>query len=107
MDVLSTIISLISGAVGGNVAGAAMPQKNLGAIANTIAGLVGGGFGEFILKAAGILASTGAAAATGTGTGAEGFDISTLLANIGVSGVSGGVLTAIIAFIKDAIQKKG
>jgi uncharacterized membrane protein YeaQ/YmgE (transglycosylase-associated protein family) len=101
MDVINLIISLISGAVGGNVGGAAVSEKNLGAIANTIIGLLGGGFGDFILKALGILAST---SATGATTGSE-LDIGTILANIGVSGVSGGVLTAIIALIKDAIAK--
>jgi uncharacterized membrane protein YeaQ/YmgE (transglycosylase-associated protein family) len=39
MDIVTTIISLISGAVGGNIAGAAMSQKNLGPIVNTVTGL--------------------------------------------------------------------
>lgn len=103
MDVVSIIISLISGVIGGNVAGAAMPDKSLGAIGNTIAGLIGGGAGEFILKALGILAT---ASATGGEGGANALDLTSILTNIGVGGVSGGVLTAIIAFIKDAVQKK-
>ena len=36
------IIQLISGAVGGNVAGAAMKEKSLGTVGNSIAGIVGG-----------------------------------------------------------------
>lgn len=100
MDIVNLLISLVSGAVGGNIGGAAVPEeKNLGAIANTIIGLLGGGAGDFLLKAMGVLASTPT-------TGDGGFDIGSILATIGVSGVSGGVLTAIIAFIKDAIQKK-
>ena len=35
------IIQLISGAVGGNVAGAAMKEKSLGTIGNSLAGIVG------------------------------------------------------------------
>ncbi len=105
MDIVNLIISLVSGAVGGNVAGPAVSDKNLGPIANTIIGLIGGGAGGYILKALGLFAATGAAGATGAPTGSE-LDLTTILANIGVSGVSGGVLTAIIAFIKDAIQKK-
>lgn len=101
MDIINLVISLVSGAVGGNIGGAAVSEKNLGIVANTIIGLIGGGGGEFILKALGILASTGAA-----GTTAGGFDLTSILANIGVSGVSGGVLTAVIALIKDAMQKK-
>lgn len=102
MDI-ATIIALISGAVGGNIAGASMPQKNMGAIINTIAGLIGGGAGEFLLKAAGILASTTAASATGD---ASGFDLASLLGSIATGGVSGGALTAIIALIKGAVEKK-
>ena len=108
MDIINLIISLVSGAIGGNLAGAAMSEKNLGVIGNTIAGLVGGGAGDFILKALGILAASGIATGTAAATGTTGheMDIGALLANIGVSGVSGGVLTAIAGFIKDAVQKK-
>ena len=49
MDILSLIISLISGAVGGNVAGALMKDKNLGTLWNSIAGIVGGGVGGGLL----------------------------------------------------------
>lgn len=107
MDIVNLIISLVSGAVGGNVAGAATSDKNLGPLFNTIAGLIGGGAGDFILKALGVIASTHAAGAAGTtaATGSE-FDIATLLTNIAVSGVSGGALTGIITLIKDAVAKK-
>ena len=37
------IIQLISGAVGGNLAGAILKNLNLGSIGNSIAGIVGGG----------------------------------------------------------------
>lgn len=112
MDVntILTIISLISGAVGGNLTGSGLlSDKNLGAIGSTIAGLVGGGAGEFILKLLGVLgagAATGTAAATGATPGPEALDISSLLASIGAGGVGGGVLTAIVAYIKEALMKK-
>lgn len=105
MEILNLLISLISGAVGGNLGGAAVTDKNLGTVANSIIGLIGGGGGAFILKALGILSATGAAGASGAATGSE-FDLATLLANIGVSGVSGGALTAIISLINDAIKGK-
>ena len=41
--VIGLIIQLISGAVGGNIAGAAMNQYSLGTVGNSIAGLIGGG----------------------------------------------------------------
>lgn len=102
MDILNLIISLISGAVGGNLAGAATSDKNLGPLFNTIAGLIGGGAGEFILKALGVIATT---YATGDATG-SGFNLSSLLATILGSGVSGGALTAIITLIKSAMNNK-
>ena len=39
MNILSLIISLLSGAVGGNVAGAAMKDKSLGTVGNSVAGI--------------------------------------------------------------------
>lgn len=102
MDILNLIISLVSGAVGGNIGGAAVSEKNMGTAANTIIGLIGGGAGDYILKALGVLGSAaGTTAATGSG-----LDLTSILATIGVSGVSGGVITAIIALIKDAMKPK-
>ena len=109
MDVANLIISLISGAVGGNIAGKAVSEeKDLGPLANTILGLVGGGAGDFILKALGILAATGAAtgmAANGAQPTGNELDIGTILANIGVSGATGAVLTAIITLLKTLSRK--
>jgi uncharacterized membrane protein YeaQ/YmgE (transglycosylase-associated protein family) len=45
MNIISLIIEAISGAVGGNVAGAAMKENNLGIVGNSIAGILGGGAG--------------------------------------------------------------
>lgn len=96
MDIVNLIISLVSGAVGGNIAGKVMPEKDLGVVLNSIIGLIGGVAGEYVLKALGFMASTGAA---GMATGTE-MDIGSLLASVGVSGVSGAVLTAIISYVK-------
>lgn len=116
MDVntITTIISLISGIIGGNLAGLGMADKNLGALGNSIAGFFGGGLGQFILQLLGVLggAATGAAATGAAAHGVDaaanlgGLDISSIIAAIGGGGVGGGALTAIIAFIKDALMKK-
>jgi uncharacterized membrane protein YeaQ/YmgE (transglycosylase-associated protein family) len=45
MDITNLIIEAVSGAVGGNVAGAALKEKSLGLIGNSLAGVVGGGLG--------------------------------------------------------------
>jgi len=53
MDFLNLIISLISGAVGGNIAGAALKDQSLGTVGNSIAGILGGGVGGMLLQALG------------------------------------------------------
>ncbi len=58
--------------------------------------------GEFLLRALGILSAVAAAPEAGS----QGLDIGALLANIGISGVSGGALTAIISLVKAALEKK-
>ena len=62
MDLTSFIIEAVSGVVGGNVAGAAMKEKSLGPVGNSLAGIVGGGLGGTILQAV-----MGSAAASGGG----------------------------------------
>jgi uncharacterized membrane protein YeaQ/YmgE (transglycosylase-associated protein family) len=107
-ELVSLIITLISGAAGGNAAGSLLSEKNLGALANTIIGALGGTFGDYILKALGILASAGvssAASATGAANGSE-IDLGALIGSIAGSGISGGVITAIITMIKRALEKR-
>lgn len=101
MDLVNLLITLVSGAVGGNVAGAAVPDKSLGGLGNTIAGLFGGAAGHWLLQAAGLI-GTAAKAAEGAG-----IDVGALLANIGGSGVGGAILTLIIGLIKNAASKSG
>ena len=110
MDMLGIILSLISGAVGGNVAGKAMGDRSLGTVGNTVSGVVGGGIGDYIIKALGLLATSGvgagAAAAASSTTGETHFDLTSLLLQVGVSALTGGGLTGIIGVIKDALLKK-
>jgi uncharacterized membrane protein YeaQ/YmgE (transglycosylase-associated protein family) len=96
MNIINLIISLVSGAVGGNAAGAAMKEKSLGVAGNSLAGILGGGVGGAILQALGI----GQAAAGG------GLDLTSIIGSIASGGVGGGVLMAIIAAVKNAMAKK-
>lgn len=98
MDIVNLIISLISGIVGGNIAGAAAPDKSLGGLGNSVAGIFGGGIGGYILQALGVLGHTAA-------SGGAGLDIGSILANVGTSGVGGAVLMLIVSLIKNASQK--
>lgn len=96
MDLVSLIVSLISGGVGGNIAGALMKDKSLGVLANSLAGIVGGGVGGTLLNYFGLV----------TTAMAEGkLDIGHILANIGTSGVGGAVVLLIVSFIKNAMGK--
>ena len=95
--IIGLIIQLISGAVGGNIAGSAMKQYSLGTVGNSIAGLIGGGVGAQII---------GALVGDGTGTdlaGGDGLDIGTIVGQIASGGVGGGVLMVIVGLIKQAM----
>jgi uncharacterized membrane protein YeaQ/YmgE (transglycosylase-associated protein family) len=94
MDTTSLIVQLISGAVGGNLAGALMKYKSLGTLGNSLTGILGGGLGGVILNALGMAAQGG------------GGGLSSILTNVLGGGVGGGVLLAIIAAVKGAMAKK-
>ena len=97
--VVGWIISLVSGAVGGNVAGGVLKKQNLGVIWNSVAGIVGGGLGGEILSLLGV--PLGGQTATGA------VDIGSIIGNIAGSGVGGAILLLIVGFIKNAFGSKG
>src|SRR5262249_18235925 len=76
MNIISLIISLVSGAVGGNLAGAAMKDKSLGVTGNSLSGILGGGIGGAILQLLGIGGAQGAMP-----------DIASILENIASGGI--------------------
>ena len=83
------VVSLITGGVGGNIAGALFKNLSLGTVGNSIAGVVGGGLGGQLLTAA-----------LGSG-GAPG-----ILGNVAGSGVGGIVVMVLVGLIKNAVAKK-
>jgi uncharacterized membrane protein YeaQ/YmgE (transglycosylase-associated protein family) len=85
------IISLVTGAIGGNVAGAVFKNLSLGGLGNTVAGVVGGGVGTEILN---VLGAGGAAGG------------SSMVGNIASSGVGSIVVMLIAGVIKNAMAKK-
>ncbi|MBN2355539.1 hypothetical protein JXO59_05470 [candidate division KSB1 bacterium] len=93
-NALPLIIELISGAVGGNIAGSLFKKLSLGTILNSIIGIIGGGLGGELLSLLGI----------GTTTG--GVDLASVVGGIAGGGVGGGVLLAIIGFVKNLVTKK-
>lgn len=90
---LPIIVQLVGGAVGGNVAGAAMKDKSLGVIGNSIAGILGGGAGGQILNLLGIAVTTG------------GADLNSIAGNAGTGGAGGAVLLIVIAVVKKFLNK--
>jgi hypothetical protein len=94
--IVGLIIQLISGAVGGNIAGSALKQYNLGTMGNSIAGVIGGGVGAQIIGAL-LGGGTGAEAAAGS------MDIGSIIGQIVSGGVGGGILMVIVGLIKQAM----
>ena len=92
-SMLPLIINLISGAVGGNVAGGLMKKLSLGTMGNSIVGILGGGAGGALLGMLGIDAGAGTT------------DIAGILGSVVSGGVGGGVLMAIIGVLKNAFAK--
>ncbi len=83
---MELIISLLSGAVGGNIAGALLKKFSLGTLWNSVVGILGGGLGAQLL-------------------GMLNIDASGIIGNIGSSGVGGAVLMVIVGLIKSAMSK--
>ncbi len=92
-SLLPIIIELLSGAAGGNAAGAAMKDKSLGLIGNSLVGILGGGIGGRLLSVLGVAVTTG------------GTDLSSIAGSVGTGGVGGAVLLIIVAIIKKALNK--
>ncbi len=91
---IPVIVQLISGAVGGNAAGALMKKSSFGTLINSVLGIVGGGLGGQLLGLLGIDAPTG------------GMDVQSVAGSIASGGVGGGALIAIVGLIKNAMGKK-
>ena len=96
MDIVSLLIQLVSGALGGNIAGSLLKNLSLGTVGNSLAGLVGGGLGGTILSSMLHLptASVGGA-----------LDPMAIVGQIASGGVGGGGLMAIIGLIRSMMNK--
>lgn len=83
---MEIIVGLLSGAVGGNLAGALLKKFSMGTLWNSVIGILGGGLGAQIL-------------------GMLGLDLSGIIGSVAGGTVGGGALMAIIGVIKNAISK--
>lgn len=91
---MELIISLIAGALGGNVAGGLLKNLSQGPLLNSILGVLGGGLGGQIL---GMLGAGGMAGG--------GMDIAGIVGAIASGGVGGGALMAVVGVIRKMIAK--
>ena len=92
-EYLPLIIQLVSGAVGGNIAGSLMKNFSLGTLWNSVIGILGGGLGGQILGMIGL------------GDGGGEMDLGGVIGSIAGGGVGGGVVLAVIGMIKKAMTK--
>lgn len=95
MDILTVIIQLISGAAGGNIAGALLKNISLGTLGNSLAGIIGGGLGAQILQAIFQLPNVG---------GGE-IDPMAILTQVLSGGVGGGATLAIVGMLRNMLGK--
>ncbi|MFK7885956.1 MAG: hypothetical protein AB8G16_03745 [Gammaproteobacteria bacterium] len=91
-SLLPLIISLLSGAAGGNIAGSAMKNFNLGTLWNSVVGILGGGIGGQLLSMIGVDAGGG-------------MDIGGIIGSVASGGVGGGVLMAVVGMVKKMMAK--
>jgi uncharacterized membrane protein YeaQ/YmgE (transglycosylase-associated protein family) len=96
MDVTGLVIQLVSGAVGGNVAGAVLKKFSLGTVGNSIVGILGGGLGGQLLGMLGL---------GGGGQAGGGLDLASIVSSVAGGGVGGGVLMAIVGVIRNMMRK--
>ena len=88
---INLIIQLIAGAVGGNAAGAALKDYDLGKLGNTIAGAIGGaGGGQILQILLPMLAGT-----------AGNVDIGAMLGQAVGGGIAGAIVTLVVGLLKN------
>ncbi len=91
-SLLPLIIQLVSGAVGGNLAGGVLKKFSLGTLWNSVVGILGGGIGGQILSMLGMGVSGG-------------MDLTGILSSVAAGGAGGGVLLGIVGMIKKVMGK--
>ncbi len=92
-EYLPLIIQLISGALGGNLAGKLFPNISLGTAGNSISGILGGGLGGWLLGMLGLAEPE------------AGMGLSAILGSIAGGGVGGGLIMAVIGALRKAFVK--
>ena len=89
-EIISWIVSLIAGSIGGNLFGVLFKDRNLGPMLNTVLGLVGGGLGGKVLPllVPAIAQFVGGDSVVGTGA---------------LSAIVGAILPLIVSFLRKPV----
>jgi uncharacterized membrane protein YeaQ/YmgE (transglycosylase-associated protein family) len=95
MDILTLLIQLASGALGGNVAGSLFKNLSLGTLGNSVAGVVGGGLGGQVLGHLLNLPAVGGGA----------LDPMAILTQVASGGAGGGILMAVIGLVRSMMAR--
>lgn len=94
MEFIPLIIQLVSGALGGNLAGSIFQKFSLGTLGNSIVGILGGGLGGQLLSMIGV--SMG---------GDSGMNLASIIGSVASGAVGGGVLMTIFGMIRALFGK--
>ena len=101
MDIVSLIIQLVLGAVGGNAGGAVVKNASLGTTGNSVVGAIGGLIlGQLISHFTG-----GAVPADPAATAAAANSMGDIVQNVIGGGAGGAILTVIAGLIKNSMNK--
>ena len=96
---MELLISLISGAIGGNVAAGLLKNLNLGLLVNSLAGIVGGGLGGQVFTWAGF----GGLAQSATPNGA--LDPTALTSQIAAGALGGAALLLALGMMRNLMTR--
>ncbi len=94
MEILGLVVDIVSGAVGGNLAGLAWKEKSLGRVGNTIVGIIGGAVGTYFMHQAGIISELSM----------DNMSVGSILGAAGVSAFFGAVLTGIVGMLVKGLK---
>lgn len=97
--IINFIIQLVSGLGAGNATGAALKEKSMGPLGNSIAGIAGGGLGGLVVTLIEKFATSGVAATSN-------LDFGSIIGSILGGGIGGSVLTLIATYVKRALENK-
>lgn len=96
MDIVTLLVQLISGALGGNIGGALFKNLSLGTLGNSLAGIVGGGLGGQIIGSMLNLPGVDMAGS---------LDPMAILGQVASGGVGGTILMAIIGLLRSLMSR--